>query len=217
MSYAFDKTNQNNILSRVKELVGVSEDATRVQNKMTTVNYDQKLRSLEEELSNKESHLNVLRSKIVDLEEGNFGRVYGKSELKTEFNEMLMLTKKQKFKIDKISGEYNALKEENTLLKAEAMDNINLDEILKKKGKEICELKDTCRMLHEQSDKQLVKISELQETNELLDLELRNQTRSSDEVVVKLSKDLRDIKQEMLKSEAREKQVRRLHVSNDIC
>ena len=74
--------------------------------------------------------MNVLRNKIVDLEEGNFGRVYGKSELKSEFNEMLMLTKKQAVKIEKITGEYNALKAENTILKAECMDNVNLGEVL---------------------------------------------------------------------------------------
>jgi len=144
------------------------------------------------------------------LEEGNFGRVYGKSELKAEFNEMLMLTKKQKIKIDKISGEYNALKEENTLLKAEAMDNINLSEVGARKEAEIGELKRRCLVLGEQSDKQLVRISELQEANEALGLELREQARSSDEAVVRLSRDLRNVKQEMIRSEAREKQVRRI-------
>lgn len=210
MSYSFDKANQASVLNRVKELVGLAEDTVRVQNKLASVDYEQRLRSLEGELSNKESHLNVLRGKIVDLEEGNFGRVYGKSELKAEFNEMLMLTKKQKIKIDKISGEYNALKEENTLLKAEAMDNINLSEAGAGKDVEIGELKQRCLAIDEQSDKQLVRISELQEANEALGLELREQARSSDEAVVRLSSDLRNVKQEMIRSEAREKQVRRI-------
>jgi hypothetical protein len=210
MSYSFDKSNQANVLNRVKELVSQAEDAVRVKNKLVSVDYEQRLRSLEGELSNKENHLNVLRGKIVDLEEGNFGRVYGKSELKAEFNEMLMLTKKQKIKIDKISGEYNALKEENTLLKAEAMDNINLSEVGARKDAEIGELKQRCLVLGEQSDKQLVRISELQEANEALGLELREQVRSSDEAVVRLSRSLRNVKQEMIRSEAREKQVRRI-------
>ncbi len=210
MSYSFDKSNQASVLNRVKELVSQTEDAVRVKNKLVSVDYEQRLRSLEGELSSKESHLNVLRGKIVDLEEGNFGRVYGKSELKAEFNEMLMLTKKQKIKIDKISGEYNALKEENTLLKAEAMDNINLSEVGARKEAEIGELKRRCLVLGEQSDKQLVRISELQEANEALGLELREQVRSSDEAVVRLSRDLRNVKQEMIRSEAREKQVRRI-------
>ncbi len=210
MSYSFDKSNQASVLNRVKELVSQAEDAVRVKNKLASVDYEQRLRSLEGELSNKENHLNVLRGKIVDLEEGNFGRVYGKSELKAEFNEMLMLTKKQKIKIDKISGEYNALKEENTLLKAEAMDNINLSEVGARKEAEIGELKRRCLVLGEQSDKQLVRISELQEANEALGLELREQARSSDEAVVRLSRDLRNVKQEMIRSEAREKQVRRI-------
>ena len=208
MSYSFDKSNQMNVLARIKELAVCSEDAQRIHNKLACVDYEQRLRSMEEELASKESHLNVLRAKIVDLEEGNFGRVYGKSELKAEFNEMLMLTKKQKIKIDKMSGEYSALKAENTLLKAEAMDNINLGQMGVIKDKEIRGLRQRCEVLAEESDRQMVRMSELQEVNEQLEMELKRQVTVSDEAVVRLSKDLRDVKQEMLRSEAREKQVR---------
>lgn len=152
--------------------------------------------------------MNILRKKIVDLEEGNFGKVYGKSELKSEYNDMLMMTKKQKFKIDKITGEYNALKAENTLLKAEAMDNIHLSEDIVAKDAIVKTLMDQINELSEKNDKLMVKLNDSRENGDSLGFDLTHIKQSSDETIRKLSQELRDTKQELLKTEGREKQVR---------
>lgn len=205
--YSFDLVNQNGILKRIKDLLNVESDANRVQNKITSIDYDQKLKNLEEELSNKEVHMNLLRNRIVDLEEGTIGKVYGKSELKTEYNNLLLETKKQKVKIQKISGEYNALKAENTLLKAEAMTNINLSDVNDQNSMQINNLNNKICQLSDENDKHLVKIAEVREQNDSLTYDLKQTIHSSNETISNLSKELRSTKQQLMKSETREKQV----------
>ena len=207
-SYSFDLINQNSILKRIKDLLNLEHDANRVQNKLTSIDYEKKLKNLEEELSNKEIHMNLLRNRIVDLEEGTVGKVYGKSELKAEYNNLLLETKKQKVKIQKISGEYEALKAENTLLKAEAINSINMSDINDQNVAQISELNNKVKELSSLNDKNLVKVLELREQNDSLTYDLRQTIQSSNEVISNLSKELRNTKQQLIKTETREKQVK---------
>ena len=207
-SISFDTFNKNSILQRVKELLAIEEDVSRVQKKLDSAATESKLKAMEEELSNKEVHMNLLRNRIVDLEEGQVGKVYGKSELKSEYTNLLLQTKKQKVKIEKISGEYNALKAENTLLKAEAMDNINLSEKNYTKDTQMTDMNQKINTLTSLNDKHLVRINELRDQNDSLTYDLKQALGSSDEVIQKLSTELRCTKQDLIKSESREKQVK---------
>lgn len=206
-SISFDTFNKNSILQRVKELLAIEEDVSRVQKKLDSAATESKLKAMEEELSNKEVHMNLLRNRIVDLEEGQVGKVYGKSELKSEYTNLLLQTKKQKVKIEKISGEYNALKAENTLLKAEAMDNINLSEKNYTKDTQMTDMNQKINTLTSLNDKHLVRINELRDQNDSLTYDLKQALGSSDEVIQKLSTELRCTKQDLIKSESREKQL----------
>ena len=206
-SHSFDKSNQNKLIKKVTELLAIESDSTRIQNKLNSVDFEKKIQVLEEELTNKELHLNLLRSKIVDLEEGTIGKVYGKSELKTEHNNAIMENKKQKVKIEKLTKEYNDIKAENISLKAHTLDIKSICSDSSEKDSILHEYSHKINELSCMNDKRLVMISELKEENENLESDFKKATDSSFEVIQNLSEELRDLKQELIRTNSREKQV----------
>ena len=200
-------SNQERIIKRLGELVAIECDAARIENKLNVSDYEKRLKCFEEELSNKEIHMNMLRKKVVDLEEGTLGQPYGKSELKAEFNNQLMTTKTQKVKIEHLTVQVQELKLENVKLKANMLDSTALASTVAKKDADIKNLLKKLDETSLQSDKQLVQINELKEQIDSVNLELSKTIGSSDEAISSLSKELRVLKQNLAKSESREKEV----------
>ena len=80
--------------------------------------FEQKYHSLTEQLSNKDTHLDILRRKIAQLEECKAGR----SEIKKEIDEQSSLNKKLAIKAERLSAELTSLKNQNIELKAKILD-----------------------------------------------------------------------------------------------
>ncbi len=149
--------------------------------------------------------MNLLRKKIVDLEESSFGQ--SKSEFKNEYSNQLMQNKKQKIKIEHLNAEFNRIKEENVKLKAEMLDTNNLSGLLENKDMQIKELNIKIKQFVHQTDKQLIQISELNEQIDNLKSELESTKKSTDDVINSLSRELRSLKINLNKTETREKEV----------
>ena len=80
--------------------------------------FEQKNHSLQEQLENKDTHLDILRRKIAQLEECKVGR----SEIKKEIDEQTALNKKIAIKAERLSVELTNLRNENIQLKANILD-----------------------------------------------------------------------------------------------
>ena len=80
--------------------------------------FEQKCHSLQEQLENKDTHLDILRRKIAQLEECRAGR----SEIKKEIEEQAALNKKLAIKAERLSVELTSLKNQNIELKAKLLD-----------------------------------------------------------------------------------------------
>ena len=80
--------------------------------------HESKIACLTEQLANKETHLEILRRKIAQLEECRAGR----SEIKKEIDEQSMLNKKLVVKAERLSVELTSLKAQNVELKSKILD-----------------------------------------------------------------------------------------------
>ena len=170
----------------------------------TSSKSESKIRSLQEELASKEINLELLRKKLVELEEVKYGR----SEIKKNADELLIKIKQQSIKIDNLNQQLSQLKAENILLKSNSLDvdvlnakNIQLEEEIKK-------LKLTIDQLESLNDKHLVRIGDLRDKIDTTNQDYSNTKTSSDQVISELSKELRVYKQDLEKTQQRERKVK---------
>jgi chromosome segregation ATPase len=113
--------NVDLLLARADQLVRSENDS--IQDKQTNIyNLQRKVKSLKEQLDNKELHLDLLRKKLNGLEEEKCG----KTSLEKEVDDHIMMSKKLKVKVDKLTQQLSDLKNENTELKAQLLDTNNL-------------------------------------------------------------------------------------------
>lgn len=102
------------ILARIEQLVKMEGDS--LQDKQTNIyNLQRKIKSLKEQLDNKELHLDLLRKKLTSLEEEKAG----KCALEKEVDDHVMMSKKFKVKVEKLTEQLNVIKAENECLKAQ--------------------------------------------------------------------------------------------------
>ncbi len=165
---------------------------------------ESKIRSLEEQLASKEINLELLRKKLVELEEVKYGR----SEIKKTADELVLKIKQQSVKIDNLNQQVAQLKADNILLKSNSLDvdalklkNTQLEEEIKK-------LKSTIDQLESLNDKNLVRIGDLREEIDTTNKDYSNNKTSSDQVITQLSKELRVYKQDLEKTLQRERKVK---------
>lgn len=109
--------NVDLIMARAEQLVKMESDS--IQDKQTNIyNLQRKVKQLKEQLDNKELHLDLLRKKLSGLEEEKAG----KSALEKEVDDHVMMSKKFKAKLEKLTEQLNSLKCENSDLKAQLVD-----------------------------------------------------------------------------------------------
>lgn len=109
------------IMARAEQLVKMEGDL--IQDKQTNIyNLQRKIKSLKEQLDNKELHLDLLRKKLTSLEEERAG----KCALEKEVDDHVMMSKKFKLKVEKLSEQLNLIKNENENLKAQLFDYNNI-------------------------------------------------------------------------------------------
>lgn len=120
--------NVDLLIARGEQLVKMESDS--IQDKQTNIyNLQRKVKSLKEQLDNKELHLDLLRKKLTALEEEKCG----KTSLEKEVDDHIMMSKKLKVKVDKLTQQLCDLKAENTDLKAQLLDFNTLKVIIKLK------------------------------------------------------------------------------------
>lgn len=114
------ETNFALIFTKVDQLSSIASDYTKLEKEKVDLiaAHTKELSSLKEQLNNKEIHIDLMRKKMVDLEEGKFG----KSELKIDSESQLFNIKKLKVKIEKLNSRIDVLNAENVQLKSQFLD-----------------------------------------------------------------------------------------------
>jgi hypothetical protein len=165
--------------------------------------YESKMRTLEEQLASKEINLELLRKKVVELEEVKYGR----SEIKKTADDLVIKIKQQTVKIDNLNQQIAELKADNILLKSNSLDV----DVLKLKNnqleEEVKKLQLTIDQLESLNDKNLVRIGDLREKMDTTNKDYSNDKTSSDQVISQLGKELRVYKQDLEKTQQRERKV----------
>ncbi len=109
--------NPDVILTRAEQLMKL-ENNSIVDQKTSIYSLQRKLKQMKEQLENKDLHLDLLRKKVIALEEGRAA----KTDLEREIDDHVMLSRKMKVKVDHLTQQVNELKHENTQLKAQITD-----------------------------------------------------------------------------------------------
>ena len=109
--------NPDVLLTRAEQLMKLENDSI-VDQKSSSYNFQRKIKQLKEQLENKDVHLDLLRKKVMTLEEGRTV----KTDLEREIDDHVLLSRKMKSKVENLTQQVNDLKHENTQLKGQMTD-----------------------------------------------------------------------------------------------
>jgi chromosome segregation ATPase len=109
--------NPDVILTRAQQLMKLENDSI-VDQKTSIYSLQRKLKQFKEQMENKDLHLDLLRKKVIALEEGRSA----KTDLEREIDDHVVLSRKMKVKVENLTQQVNELKHENTQLKAQITD-----------------------------------------------------------------------------------------------
>ncbi|CAF1028886.1 unnamed protein product [Adineta ricciae] len=191
--------NPDVLLTRAEQLMKLERDSI-VDQKTSIYSLQRKIKQLKEQMDNKDLHLDLLRKKIIALEEGRAA----KTDLEREIDDHVMLSRKMKVKVDHLTQQVHDLKHENTQLKAQITDIQTLKNRINEQDKEIRRLLGDIDKLQNTRDKQAVKISSLQDKIHAVDDEANKNLFSSDNAVRTLSNEVRYLKSSLEETTARE-------------
>jgi chromosome segregation ATPase len=223
--------NPDVILSRAEQLMKL-EKTSAVEQKSSVYNLQRKLSQMKEQLDNKDLHLDLLRKKIVALEETRAG----KNEFEREIDDHVMLARKMKVKVDHLTQQVHEYKQENVQLKAQMLDietlkvdrcrtkfvlnNANVVVVvvvcrvflfvknrLANQERETHRLLDELNQLNQVRDKQAVKIASLQDRIHCVDDDAHRTMISTDNTVRALSNEVRFLKSSLEQMTEREQRV----------
>lgn len=194
--------NVDLIMARAEQLVKLEGDT--IADKQTNIyNLQRKIKQLKEQLDNKDLHLDLLRKKLSAME----SEKAGKCALEREVDDHVMLSKKFKVKVEKLSDQLNCLKAENNDLKAQLLDMNGLKLRTCDQEKEIACLSSKISELESVKEKMSIKLAKLRDEKDLASSEVCQTRTSSDNAVNALSHELRNLKQDLDKTAGREKQL----------
>ncbi|CAF1176279.1 unnamed protein product [Adineta steineri] len=194
--------NPGVLLQRVEQLMKI-ENNSIIHQKTSTYNLQRKIQQLKEQMENKDLHLDLLRKKVLALEEGRSA----KTDLEREIDDHVILSRKMKLKVESLTQQVNELRNENTQLKSQHTDGHTLKGRLVEREKEIRRLLETISQLENTRDKQAVKISTLQDRMHIVDDDTNRTLISSDNAVRTLSNELRFLKGSLQQVNEREQQL----------
>ncbi|CAF2796990.1 unnamed protein product [Rotaria sp. Silwood2] len=194
--------NPDVILTRAEQLMKLEKDSI-VDQKTSIYSLQRKIKQLKEQIENKDLHLDLLRKKVIALEEGRAA----KTDLEREIDDHVMLSRKMKVKVDHLTQQVTDLKHENTQLKAQITDIQILKNRLVEQEKEIRRLLEDLNKLQNMRDKQAVKISTLQDKIHSVDDEANRTLISSDNTVRALSNEVRFLKSSLEQITERENRL----------
>ena len=181
--------NPDVILTRAEQLMKLEKDSI-IDQKTSIYSLQRKIKQLKEQMENKDLHLDLLRKKVISLEEGRAA----KTDLEREIDDHVMLARKMKVKVDHLTQQVSELKHENTQLKAQITDIQILKNRLVEQDKEIRRLLEDLDKLQTIRDKQAVKITSLQDKIHSVDDQANRSLISSDNAVRTLSNEVRFLK-----------------------
>ncbi|CAF3907511.1 unnamed protein product [Adineta steineri] len=181
--------NPDVLLTRAEQLMKLERDSI-VDQKTSIYNLQRKMKQMKEQMENKDLHLDLLRKKVIALEEGRAA----KTDLEREIDDHVMLSRKMKVKVDHLTQHVHDLKHENIQLKAQITDIQTLKNRINEQEKEIRRLLDDVNKLQNSRDKQAVKISTLQDKIHSVDDEANRTLLTSDNAVRNLSNEVRFLK-----------------------
>ncbi len=110
--------NPEKLLESVEKTFKSECEKTEQSKKSAFAELQGKYNSVQEQLTNKDLHVDLLRKKIADLE----AEKYGRSEFRTDIDQQHLLSKSLSNKIDKLKSKLNVFIEENKNLKAQVYD-----------------------------------------------------------------------------------------------
>ncbi|CAF3494707.1 unnamed protein product [Rotaria sordida] len=181
--------NPDIILTRAEQLMKLENDSI-IDQKSSNYSLQRKIKQLKEQIENKDLHLDLLRKKVISLEEGRLV----KTDLEHEIDDHVILSRKMKTKVETLTQQVNDLKNENTQLKAQITDVHTLKGRLAEREKEVRRLLEDINKLENTRDRQAVKISTLQDRIHAVDDDANQNLLSSDNTVRALSNELRFLK-----------------------
>ncbi len=194
--------NVDLLVARAEQLIKMEGDS--IQDKQTNIyNLQRKVKSLKEQLDNKDLHLDLLRKKLSALEEERVG----KTALEREVDDHVAMSKKFKIKVEKLTEQLSSLKCENSDLKAQLLEHHSFKGRTSDQEKEIRKLIEKISELESVKEKQSIKITKLRDELDSVTKEVNKTRDSSDGAVQALSSELRHLKMELEKTHSREKQV----------
>ncbi|CAF4359561.1 unnamed protein product, partial [Adineta steineri] len=103
--------NPDVLLQRVEQLMKIESNSI-IDQKTSTYNLQRKIQQLKEQMENKDLHLDLLRKKVLALEEGRSA----KTDLEREIDDHVILSRKMKLKVESLTQQVNELRNENTQL-----------------------------------------------------------------------------------------------------
>ncbi|XP_045400542.1 coiled-coil domain-containing protein 170 isoform X1 [Lemur catta] len=190
------------VLARTEQLVRLESNAV-IESKTIAYNLQRKLKTQKERLESKELHMNLLRQKIVQLEEEKQVR----TALAVERDEAHLATRKLQKKVERLQGELSQCQESNTELKAKLADTSELKIKTLEQTKAIEDLnksRDKLEKMKEKAEKKLKSVKLELDTTEHEAKEDKERARNMIEVV---SSEMKMLKKSLEEAEKREKQL----------
>ncbi|XP_054426099.1 coiled-coil domain-containing protein 170 [Pteronotus mesoamericanus] len=190
------------VLARTEQLVRLESNAV-IENKTIAYNLQRKLKTQKERLESNELHLNLLRQKIVQLEEEKRVRM----ALAVERDEANATVQRLQKKVERLQKELSVCRESNTELKAKLADTNELKIKTLEQTKAIEDLnksRDKLEKMKETAEKKLLSVKSELDSAEHEAKEDKERARTMIEVVTSEVKTLRKSLEE---AEKREKQL----------
>uniref|UniRef100_A0A2K6GTA2 Coiled-coil domain containing 170 n=1 Tax=Propithecus coquereli TaxID=379532 RepID=A0A2K6GTA2_PROCO len=189
------------VLARTEQLVRLESNAV-IESKTIAYNLQRKLKTQKERLESKELHMNLLRKKIVQLEEEKQVR----TALAVERDEAHLTTRKLQKKVERLQRELSQCQESNTELKAKLADTSELKIKTLEQTKAIEDLsksRDKLEKMKEKAEKKLKSVKLELDTTEHEAKEDKERARNMIEVVTSEMKTLKKFLEEAEKREKR--------------
>lgn len=175
--------------------------------------YDKKIEALKEQLKNKDIHLDLLRKKIVEIEEEQASmtsRLVSGSKIENS-----VINKRVNQRIEKLTEEVNKYRSENHSLKARILDIDTIKEEKAKKEEDIKALLVKITQLEDENKKTWLRLEEIRNYFEENSLDLENTRSSTDKVIKALNLEARALKQELENLKKREQQVSQSRIESN--
>ncbi|XP_070577180.1 coiled-coil domain-containing protein 170-like isoform X2 [Ptychodera flava] len=190
------------LMSRAEQLVRLESDA--VADKTTTVyNLQRKIKNLKEQLESKDLHLELLRKKIHNLEEG----LHGRSGLQKDRDDLEYSYKRSRKENERLRGLLGTARETIKDLKSQLLDTSNLKLLTLHQREKIDVLESDMDKLERTREKQARKITGIKQELEFTEHEKSEERGRLATTLAQVENELRATRQLLEETSRRERQL----------